>query len=91
MSSQQSYGAGEIPVPEAIARESVKLVQHADPRPCCASCDEDGESDYADVCCCIHGTLYGYRWGAGEPVSWTWDGAAQEYAEARASDGEQPR
>jgi hypothetical protein len=74
-------GAGEIPLPDDLGFPGgAKLVEHAIAMPCCTSCDDEGESEFADICCCRHGVLYGYRWKPGEPVRWTWVGAEAEYA-----------
>jgi hypothetical protein len=77
LASQQEQ-RGERPTGEGFA-----LVERNASQPCCGSCvseQEAGYGDYADYCCCVHGTLYGYRWPKlTDKIRWTWDGAEREW------------
>lgn len=62
--------------------EAGALVEHDAEKPCCFSCkseQDEGYNNYADYCCCAHGTLYG--WQDDGEVIWAWDGAEAEWAE----------
>lgn len=62
------------------------LVERRADEPCCQSClaeQDEGYGSYSDYCCCIHGTLYGYRWAMNDGrVSWATDESEAEWEAA---------